>query len=227
MNNTINNNLRVNNINYKKLQRKNNNKKLFKVNCFTLALITSPAIDKIKLNSNEYKKNMPSGYIQIYTTEQVEKNDTLTTIAQKYYNDDIYSSYYQSLDNYTEEIAKTNNITKNNITPFQDLTIPTLIPRNNIYLERIEALNQQIKKLQVWTPYQIQEGDTIQSLAYKGAGDIDEAYTVSKDIIQYNNMSNTNIHSGDTIYIVNPHIGHLKKEIYQLKRSLNNSLKTK
>lgn len=175
---------------------------------------------------NNHKKIIPNGYIKINTTEKVQKDDTLTSIAKKYYNEDIYPLYYRSLDNYIDEIAKINNVNKNNITPFQELIIPAIIPQNNIYLERIETLNQQIKSLPVWIPYNIQVGDTISSLAYKGAGDIDDAYTISNEIIKYNNISDTNISAGNTINIINPQIGDLKKEIFQLKRSLNDSLKT-
>lgn len=228
MNNTINNNnLRINNINYKKLKDKKRKKKILRSNCFAL-LVTSTLIVGVGMAKPKVQENqisMPAGYIQIYTTEQVEKNDTLTTIAEKYYNKDIYSSYYQSLDNYIEEIAKTNNISKNHITPFQDLIIPALTPQNNIYLERIESINKQIEELDVWIPYEIQVGDTISGLAYKGAGDDDEAYTICKEIMRYNNMQDTNIYAGNTIYIINPEIGDLKREIFQLKKSLNDSLK--
>lgn len=229
MNNTINNNrLRIDNINYPKIKNKRKKYKLRKVNCFIL-LATSALIigtGMARPNVKEYPTSIPTGYVQIYTTEQVEKNDTLTTIAEKYYNKDIYSAYYRSLDDYIEEIAKTNNISKNNITPFQSLTIPALTTQNNIYLERIESINKQINTLDVWVEYQIKAGDTISSLAYKGAGDDDEAYTIVKRIMDYNKMNNANIYAGDTIYIINPEIGDLKKEIFQLKESLNESLKT-
>lgn len=229
MNNAINDNrLRINNINYPKLKNKKKKLKLRKANCFVL-LVTSAIIigaGMSKPSAQEYATNIPTGYVQVYTTEQVEKNDTLTTIAEKYYNKDIYSTYYRTLDDYIEEIAKINNISKNNITPFQDLIIPALTTQNNIYLERIENINQQIESLDVWVQYQIKAGDTISSLAYKGAGDDDEAYAIAKRIMEYNKMNNANIYAGDTIYIINPEIGDLKKEIFKLKESLNESLKT-
>lgn len=222
MNNIINNKIRINNINHIRFKNKKRKNKLFRINCFSLVLISSLTIPIM----NNHKKIIPNGYIKINTTEKVQKDDTLTSIAKKYYNEDIYPLYYRSLDNYIDEIAKINNVNKNNITPFQELIIPAIIPQNNIYLERIETLNQQIKSLPVWIPYNIQVGDTISSLAYKGAGDIDDAYTISNEIIKYNNISDTNISAGNTINIINPQIGDLKKEIFQLKRSLNDSLKT-
>lgn len=223
----MNKNLRINNINYSKLKNRKK-KKLIKDNCFALLVISTliVGVGMARPTAQGNQTIMPSSYIQIYTTEQVEKNDTLTAIAEKYYNKDIYSSYYQSIDSYMEEIAKINNINKNNITPFQELIIPAITTQNNIYLERIEIINKEIETLDLWIPYQVQIGDTISSLAYKGAGDNDEAYTISKEIMHHNNMSNSNIYAGDTIYIINPEIGDLKKEVFQLKESLNESLKT-
>ncbi len=218
MNSIINNNLRINNLNHRKLSKEKPKRILKKAKHFALVTIVA--------KGNKHRKSIPNGYIQIYTTEQVGKNDTLKSIAEKYYNEDIYPYYYHSLDSYIEEIAQTNKINKNNITPFQDLIIPVITSQNNIYLERIKMLQKQMKKLTVWVPYQIQSGDTISSLAYKGAGDNDEVYDIVKIIIQYNNISNTNIEIGNTIYIINPQIGDLKKEIFQLKRSLNDFLKT-
>lgn len=226
MNNIRNDKIRINNINHIRLKNKKRKNKLFRINCFSLALMTSLVMPITTLDTSNHKKNIPIGYIKIDTTEKVQKDDTLVAIAKKYYNDDIYPLYYQSLDNYIDEIAKINNVNRNNITPFQELIIPVIIAQNNIYLERIETINKQIKKLPLWIAYNIQVGDTISSLAYKGAGDIDEAYTISNEIIKYNNISDTNISAGNTINIINPQIGDLKKEIFKLKRSLNDSLKT-
>lgn len=76
MNNTINDNkLRINNINYPKLKNKKKKLKLRKANCFVL-LVTSAIIigaGMSKPSAQECAASIPNGYIQVYTTEQVEK----------------------------------------------------------------------------------------------------------------------------------------------------------
>lgn len=168
---------------------------------------------------------MPDGFMQIYTTEQVDYGETLSDIASYYYNEETHDSYFLNFDNYVETIATTNNISKNNISPFQNLIIPTIVAEDNIYLQQINNLTQQLETLEKWVPHKIEYNDTILSLSYLGAGDTNEAYEIKNSILQRNNINGTTIYAGDTIEIINPKIGEIKKEIAQLNDKLNQSLK--
>lgn len=179
-----------------------------------------------KFNKNDFERVMPEGYMQIYTTEQVERNDTLTSIAEEYYDDDIYDSYYENINDYVEEIADINNISNpNRIDPYTTVIIPALTEENNIYMEQIEAIDAQIDQLPKWVDYEVQAGDTILGLSYLGAGNTDEAYSIQYSIMDRNDLDNSTIVIGQRIQIVNPEIGALKKEREILREKLHESLK--
>lgn len=168
---------------------------------------------------------MPEDYVQIYIREDVEHGDTLTEIAERYYDDDVYDSYYGNINNYIDSIADTNDIYKDRITPYQSLTIPVFVGEENIYLTQIAELEEQIKNLPKWVNYTVEVGDTILGLAYRGAGSTNEAYSIKDDIMAKNGLKNSNIRVGQVIQIVNPQIGELKAEIVILKEKLHDSAK--
>lgn len=168
---------------------------------------------------------IPEGYYQAYTTEQVERNDTLSEIASEYYDPDIYGSYFDNFNDYVETIASVNQINKNNITPYTNIIIPVFIEEDNIYRQQIAAKEQQIRELDRWVEYTPHAGDTILGLAYLGAGDSNEAYSIKNEIMNKNGLTNSIIRNDRTYLIVNPEIGKLKKEIFGLKEKLRDSLK--
>ena len=83
-------------------------------------------------------------------------------------------------------------------------------------------MNESLKNLDRWVQYEVNYGDTILSLAYYGAGDTNEAY-ILKDEISKRNGGN-DIYAGQTISIINPEIGAIKKEIKRYEELLNKSL---
>ena len=173
--------------------------------------------DKIKLE-------LPYNYIEIYLQEHIEKDDTVESVAKKYYDKEIYSKIYETIDDYIEEICNLNGIEPYNLTPFQDINIPVLVHKNNVYLSRITELENEIEKIEKWVNYTVQNGDTINSLAYLSAGNSTEALTNIESIKEYNKLTSNELDTGDTIYIINPEIGKIKRDIVFLRHQLKQSL---
>ena len=168
---------------------------------------------------------MDNNYKKILISENIEKKDTLESISTKYYNEEIYSYFYQDINEYINDITIINNLSNATLTPFQDIKIPVIVNKDNIYLERIDYLSDKISKLEHWIQYKIEDKDTLSSLAYEGAGDIDESYSIIENIINKNHLKSQKIKTGSVIYIINPEIGYLKREIFQLTIKLKYSLK--
>ncbi len=168
---------------------------------------------------------MPEDYVQIYISDDVEYGDTLTSIAGLYYDDEVYDSYYGNMINYIDAIAEVNGINKNRINPYQSLTIPVFVGEENIYLTEIAQLEEAIKNLPRWVNHTVEYGDAILALAYLGAGNTNEAYSIKDEIIAKNGLKNSIIVEGMEIQIVNPEIGKLKVEIERLKELLHESAK--
>lgn len=166
---------------------------------------------------------MPEGYTEYYSTCNIDKDDTIYEIAEDYWVEETHSMYYFDIENYVDYIGEVNQINVNRITPYQNILIPTLVEEQNIYLQQIQNLKESIKSLDRWVQYEVQNGDTVLSLAFNGAGDTNEAYALKDEISQRN--GGTNIYAGETIWIINPEIGFLKKEIVRLENLLNASLR--
>ena len=184
--------------------------------------------DLVLKHKNKYKSRIeiviPYNYIQIYLNEHINKDDTLEMIARKYYDKDSYSKVYSNIENYIDIICKINDINKNNLTPFQDLKIPVLIHKENVYLEQINNCEKEIDKLEYWVEYIVQDGDTLSSLAYLGAGNSTEALSNIEKIKVYNKLNSNEISTNQKLYIINPEIGKLKQDIAFLKHQLKESL---
>ena len=168
---------------------------------------------------------MPEGYQQVYASYQVERGDTIYDIAKEYYDAELYDSYYESFNDYVDDIKELNNAKGGHITPYQSLQIPALINEDNIFLAQINAKRTELEQLPEWVEYVVEPGDSILGLAYLGAGNTNEAYAIKDQIMRKNNLSNSFLRDGTTIYIVNPERGKLKVEIEQLKEKLEESLK--
>ena len=169
--------------------------------------------------------NTSNDYIKFLIMEDIKKDDTIYSLANKYYNEELYYNFYKSINEYINEIKKINGFEENILTPFQSINIPVIIHKDNVYLERINILTNKISNLKEWIQYKVDDKDTLSSLAYEGAKDIDEAYSILESIINKNNLKTNSVKTGSIIYIINPEIGYLKREIFQLNAKLKESLK--
>lgn len=221
-------NTQIRTINYKKLayQRK---LKIFKLKvALTVTsigcLASLAAFGSHVYNENKFEPTIPDGYYQTYMSTDVERGDTLTSIASLYFDEELYGDTYKDLNDYIDSIAKTNHVSKNHINPYQSLNIPVLVAEDNIYVQQINSLEKQIAELDRWVPYTVQAGDTLLALAYQGAGTTNEAYELQDEIRSKNDLDSSTIIWGDEIKIINPEIGRLKKEVVNLKEKLHESL---
>ncbi len=171
-----------------------------------------------------FKPSIPEGYHQAFATYQVEQGDTIYDIAKEYYDEGTYDLYYKDFNGFVKAIQEVNHVDKQ-INPYQNLSIPVIANNDNVFAQRIQELEQQLDGLTVWVNYEVQAGDTILGLAYKGAGTTDEAYAIKDEIMSRNHLGSSLINQGDHLYIVNPEIGKIKTEIEQLKEKYNQSLK--
>lgn len=204
----------------RRIQRRNRFIAILSAGILTGSLVLALAN---KIESSKPPLVMPEDYVQITVRENVERGDTLTGIATRYYDPEVYDSYYGSVNNYVDAIADTNDIYKDHINPYQTLTVPVFVEEENIYLMQINKLEDQIKSLPVWVDYTVEYGDTVLALAYKGAGTTNEAYEIKDRIIAKNGLNNSILRDGMVIQIVNPEIGTLKAEIARLKDLLQES----
>lgn len=214
---------KISNVNNKPIRRK----KIQRRNRFVALLVgfglfstADMIVDRAEARNDN--RVIPSGYTEYYSKYSIDVNDNVYDIAEKFWVDELYEDYYFTLDNYVKEIGRVNDINIHNITPYQDIIVPTLVEEQNIYLQQINFLNESLKNLDRWVQYEVNYGDTILSLAYYGAGDTNEAY-VLKDEISKRNGGN-DIYAGQTISIINPEIGAIKKEIKRYEELLNKSL---
>ena len=173
--------------------------------------------DKIKLE-------LPYNYIEIYLNEHISKDDTVESVAKKYYDQEIYHKIYETIDDYIEEICNLNGLEPYNLTPFQDINVPVLVHKDNVYLSRINELEKEIKNIDEWIKYEVQNGDSLSSLAYDAAGNSTDALSNIEKIKEYNNLTSNDINVGDVLYIINPKIGELKRDIAFLRHQLKESL---
>lgn len=173
---------------------------------------------------NKIKLELPYNYIEIYLNEHIGKDDTIESVAKKYYDNEIYYKIYENIDEYIDEICNLNNIEPHELTPFQDISVPVLVHKDNVYLSRINELEKEIDSIDTWVKYTVKNGDSIESLAYYAAGNSTEALANIESIKEYNKLSSNELNIGDTIYIINPKIGELKRDIVFLRHQLKESL---
>ena len=166
-------------------------------------------------SGDEFGEPIPEGYSKVYIDEFVDYGETLEDIANKYYTDNI-ATIYPDLNEYMDNIINKNDIKYNVINKYDSIKVPVIVENDNYYLNEIDRLTKEIKNLDEWVPYTIMAGDTISELAWKGAGTADEAINNTSLIINNNNVDPSNLQIGQTIYIINPEIGELKRQINDL-----------
>lgn len=164
---------------------------------------------------------VPSDYIEMNIDVSVSENTKIPELAEMYYVEDIYPNFNQ----YCDMIRDENIIPYGIITPYQNITVPVIVNKDNIYLNNIKNLEKELETLPIWVEYEIQIGDTLSSLAYLGAKDSTEAMEYVDRIRRYNDIDKRNLlYIGDKIYIINPKIGEIKRKIYSLEENLKSSL---
>lgn len=195
----------------------------------TSILITS----KIVNTTPTLAPSIPDGYMQIYIEEMIEPGEKLQDITSKYYTENE-SLYYRTYKSFVKSVEERNNIEYENIHTKTSITIPVIIENDNYYYQTIQELENAIKTKEEWVSYKIDDGDTLYKLAWMGAGNGDEANINVEKIKIKNGLDDDIIQVNKTIYIINPEIGDIRKEIESLRSDLyqyitsgNEKVKTK
>lgn len=172
---------------------------------------------------------VPDGYVSMYTSEEVVRGDTVYSIANEYYNANIYSGTYGSLNDYVETIIDTNNLSYDgDIEPYDVLSIPVLVDADNIHYQELCRIEQEINRVreaEYWIDYVVKPGDSLSSIAAKASGSTGETIELTKRIMTKNDLRSSLIYEGQHLKIVNPILGQLKIQFNDTKEALQESLK--
>lgn len=215
-----------NNPNTTMRKRKSDAPKL--VASFTLGVLLTIGGAKIgnSMKAPEPQPSIPSGYILTEIKDKIESGDTITSIANEYYDEETYSGMYPTALDYTTAILEQNELEETTtIHPGETISIPVVIhEKDEIYTEikAIESAIAKIKQEDLWVDYVLQAGDGILDLAAKASGSIDETYSIAADIRAKN--KDCRFWDGDTVSIMNPKLGQLKTQLRELQEQLQQSL---
>lgn len=216
----------VRNINSGKIK----NTKLYKKAAVVIA--TASIIAVVALTSAgcmpKQISEIPSDQIKYTITIQVNADDTISDIADKFYNDDC-DNVYNSVSNYKNEIINQNNLSKTGfIKAGSKIDVPVIIDKDNPYYLRIQEIEEEIKSIEeneLWVKYTVEYGDTVTTIASFASGNYYETYDIANKIISKNSMRNGSIlNAGEKIWIMNPKLGDLKLELNNLNEDLKLSL---
>lgn len=224
--------VKVTNVNHRRLKKKEK----FSLKKGVIVIVTIVMLGCltklfIPAHAPENKPSMivPDGYISMVTSEEVVRGDTVYSIADEYYDANVYSNTYGSLSDYVEMIIDTNNLNyKGDIEPFDVLTIPVLVDVDNEHyqeLRRIEQEIAQIREEEYWVDYVVKAGDSLSSIAAKASGTNAETIELTKRIMSKNDLDSSFIYIGQHLKIVNPILGDLKMQFNEAKEALQESLK--
>ena len=173
--------------------------------------------------------DIPDGQVMTTISIQVEAGDTLSEIADRFYTDDC-NGVYRYVSNYEDAIQKENNIIGINpkLVAGTTMEIPVVVDENNTYYQRILELENQITDMEQnnkWVRYTVKRGDLLSTLANMASIDDSETYKYVKEIANKNSISTTAILSiGDEIWIINPELGNLKRELVETRELFIESL---
>lgn len=172
---------------------------------------------------------VPDGYVQLIAAEQVDHGDSVYSIASEYYDSDVYSSMYETLEDYVDVIIDGNNLSYDgDITPYDTLSIPVLVDVDNACyqeLKTIESAIQKIKEEAYWVDYTVEFGDSLSSIAARASGSYGETISLVNEIMSKNKLSNSLIYQGQQLKIVNPELGPLKLKFNEMQQALYESVK--
>ena len=215
--------IRLKRINQKKLQEMRK-KKVVKTKRRIMISVASVALvaSLVLVNAPKTKKSIPDGYAYVVTSVNVEANDTLYGIAERYYNEAIYGAYYNNLNEYIKAICKCNNIDDaNKITSGTNLLLPAILKidydSNNDLTELYSKLDE-LKETEPYIEYEVSYGDTLWDLACDASLTSEEIDTKLNELLNINKLKITsNLREGSIILIHNPAITELKLTIQELK----------
>lgn len=224
---------RVSNVNRPVLTRMQHKAKIRKRKVIAGVLITTHLLAAI-IGANIYEKtkpdapqpSLPNGYILMQIRDRIEVGETITGIANEYYDVDTYSGMYSTALDYTSAILEQNGLRPNTtIHPGDAITVPVIVNQENEIYVQMQAIRAAIDKVEaesLWVPYVLRPGEGMLDLAAKASGSIDETYAIV-DSIQAKN-SGSRFWVGDTVWIMNPELGRLKTELHELEDALQQSL---
>ena len=171
--------------------------------------------------------NIPNDKTSIVFSIELERGDTVSEIADKFYNSDT-KDVYGSFSNYTDEIEQANRRGMETMEAGEILKVPVIVDKDNPYYIEIVNIQKQIEELKknnYWIKYKVQYGDRISSLALLASGSDKEIHDLVNEICSKNNISSkTVINEGEEIWIINPELGNLKQQLNDAMEQLKQSL---
>lgn len=177
--------------------------------------------------------NLNQNQIVASVSVDVNYDDTIIEIADRFYNDD-YENVYGSKENFVDSIKLQNSIVNDKIIVGQKLTIPAIIDTDNLYFQNVMQIKAKINELeqnQKWIKYIVQLDDNLALLARLGSGSNLVGIDEMNEIATYNRLQSNTIYPGQELYIINPELGNLKKELKEaeeeFRESLTNNQKSK
>ncbi len=178
-----------------------------------------------------YNIVIPDGLASIDIKINIERGDTLSEIASRYYNSD-YNKIFGNFDNYLKAIASKNNLSSiDSINLGSTLVIPIVFNDTNEYYIRIKSIETQMANLPRYCSYTVKLGDSLVGIAGLSSIDETDRYNIIDEIKRINNLSDNSIYENQKIKIVNPELRALKIELLvavsELEESLQISAKSK
>lgn len=190
------------------------------------------AIGKASTNTEEKTNPVSVSDNQILTNISVDvfSGDTVSEIADEFYNED-YDSVYGSKENFIKSIEETNGIVDSKITSGSRIKIPVIIDEDNPSLQNYVSKQMELFELEEnekWVKYTVKLDDNITSLAAFGsaANYVGVNEEEAQEIIKRNNLPSNTIYAGQELWIINPKIGELKLEVKEANKELIESLKS-
>lgn len=233
--------VKVSNINYdniKKNKFKLQAKSLFLASTAVIIYFTGIAVGKgmdkdINNTNNNSFINLNQNQIVASISVDVNHDDTIIGIADEFYNDD-YEIAYGSKENFVNSIKFQNAIKDDKIIVGQKLAIPAIIEKDNPYFQIVVQINAKINELeqnQKWIKHTVGLDENLAFLARLGSGSNLVGMDEIGEISMYNHLKSSTIYPGQELYIINPEIGNLKKELKvaeeEFRESLINNQKSK
>lgn len=174
----------------------------------------------------------PEEQVVLLIDEVVKSGENLDYITYKYYSPEN-AEFFESPENYKNVIQSQNEIKHPDyIAAGETLYIPVFVDVNNEYYIQMKAVENELNELianEKWIDYTVKYGDTFDGLASLASGSFDEIASLSREIQERNKDHFPSgqaylLQIGDTIKIINPRIGELKRQLAELKEIFRQSI---